>query len=64
MRDTQEKFREVEELEIDGLLCASVTSSIHARLIALPISRMPLLSVREARALRDWLNEALPEEKP
>ena len=63
--NTPERFREVEPLciigEMDLAICPSAkdikvrmwTDDSHA-----------YLTVREARALRDWLTKALPEEKP
>ena len=62
-----EKFREAEPLEDDehGLVALLVRSggrppSDHRLCEVCGVA----FTVPEARALRDWLNKALPEEKP
>ena len=57
--NTPERFREVEPLPIaDGCKAATIRNG---RTL---IVHMLLWDIAEARALRDWLNKALPEEKP
>ena len=60
----QEKFRKVERLRIPGELHAIRYSDLHLRMNAPGSGSMTMLNVDEAKALRDWLNAALPEEKP
>ena len=58
--NTPERFREVEPLrDAGGLLMAHIWSKTQwIYLIA------KVIDIDEARALRDWLTKALPEEKP
>ena len=60
----QEKFRKGERLRIPGELHAIRYSDLHLRMNAPGSGSMTMLNVDEAKALRDWLNAALPEEKP
>ena len=60
----QEKFREVEPLRIPKELYAVRYSDLHLRLNAPGSGSMTMLNVDEAKALRDWLNAALPAESP
>ncbi len=63
MSDTKPKpFREVDPLRIPGELNAVRYSDLHLRLNAPVSDSMTLLNVDEAKALRDWLNAALPED--
>ena len=59
-----EKFREVEPLYIPKELYAARYSDLHLRLNAPGSGSMTMLNVDEAKALRDWLNAALPEDSP
>ena len=60
--NTPERFREVEPLRLGGRTLAEIRScyDMHDTLDVRPRYH----SIVEARALRDWLNKALPEEKP
>ena len=60
----QEKFRKVERLRIPGELHAIRYSDLYLRLNAPGSGSMTMLNVDEAKALRDWLNAALPEPTP
>ena len=60
----QEKFRKVERLRIPGELHAIRYSDLHLRMNAPGSGSMTMLNVDEAKALRDWLNAALPEPTP
>ena len=60
----QEKFREVEPLRIPKELHAVRYSDLHLRLNAPGSGCMTMLNIDEAKALRDWLNAALPEPTP
>ncbi len=60
----KEKFREVEPLRIPKELYAVRYSYLHLRLNAPGSGSMTMLNVDEAKALRDWLNAALPEPTP
>ena len=65
MSDTKPKpFREVDPLRIPGELNAVRYSDLHLRLNAPGICSMSMLNADEAKALRDWLNKALPEDSP
>ena len=55
-----ERFREVEPLrDAGGLLMAHIWSKTQWIYLSAKV-----IDIEEARALRDWLNKALPEEKP
>ena len=57
--DTPKRFREVEPLSIGRwTCCAERTHGDQVYIVG------GYLKPSEARALRDWLNKALPEEKP
>ena len=56
----QEKFREVEPLRLPGWR-NTVACLISARCTAVVVGD-ECLAVPEARALRDWLDKALPEQ--
>ena len=57
--DTPERFREVEPLSIGRwTCCAERTHGDQVYIVG------GYLKPSEARALRDWLNKVLPEEKP
>ena len=60
----KEKFREVKPLRIPKELYAVRYSDLHLRLNAPGSGSMTMLNVDEAKALRDWLNAALPESSP
>ena len=62
--NTPERFREVEPLRVPKELYAIRYSDCHLRMNAPGSGCMTMLNVDEARQLRDWLNKALPEEKP
>jgi hypothetical protein len=65
MSDTKPKpFREVAPLRIPKELYAIRYSDLHLRLNAPGSGSMTMLNVDEAKALRDWLNAALPAESP
>ena len=59
--DTPERFREVEPLRLGGRTLAEIRScyDMHDTLDVRPRYH----SIVEARALRDWLTKALPEEQ-
>ena len=59
---TPERFREVEPLRLPGWrnTGACLTGAMHTAMVM----GDEYLTVPEARALRDWLTKALPEEKP
>ena len=59
-----EKFREVEPLYIPKELYAVRYSDLHLRLNAPGSGSMTMLNADEAKALREWLNKALPEDEP
>ena len=60
--NTPARFREVEPLRLGGRTLAEIRScyDMHDTLDVRPRYH----SIVEARALRDWLTQALPEEKP
>ena len=60
--NTPERFREVEPLHLAGWRStyACVTGAARAAIVI----GDEYLTVDDARALRDWLTKALPEEKP
>ena len=58
MTDTPERFREVEPLRLGGRTLAEIRSCYDVR-DTLDV-RPRYHSIAEARALRDWLNKALP----
>ena len=60
----KEKFREVAPLRIPRELYAVRYSDLHLRLNAPGSGSVTMLNVDEAKALRDWLNAALPLESP
>ena len=57
--NTNERFREVEPLSFCELIYTAYIDWKN-----LVVIDATYFSVSEARALRDWLNKALPEEKP
>ena len=58
--NTPERFREVEPLRDSGsLLMAHIWSKTQWIYLSAKVT-----DIDEARALRDWLTKALPEEKP
>ena len=58
--NTPERFREVEPLrDAGGLLMAHIWSKTQWIYLSAKV-----IDIEEARALRDWLTKALPEEKP
>ena len=60
MTNTPERFREVEPLRLGGRTLAEIRSCYDVR-DTLDV-RPRYHSIAEARALRDWLTKALPEE--
>ena len=58
--NTPERFREVEPLTYNSLksVAAEYDSPRYIFLVG------GFLTIAKARALRDWLNKVLPEEKP
>ena len=60
--NTPERFREVEPLRLPGWrnTGACLTGAMRTAMVM----GDEYLTVPEARALRDWLTKALPEEKP
>ena len=60
--NTPERFREVEPLRLGGRTLAEIRSCYDVR-DTLDV-RPRYHSIAQARALRDWLTKALPEEKP
>ena len=56
-----ERFREVEPLILNDWRTAATVQKFRIDLVFVGLDHF---TVPEARALRDWLNKALPEEKP
>ena len=59
-----EQFRRVDDLHIPDEIGAVVCSESRVRLCLYIGNVAPVLTVSQARQLRDWLNAALPESTP
>ena len=58
----KEQFRRVDDLHLPDELAVIVYSESQVRVCVYIGNEAPVLTVSQARQLRDWLNKALPEE--
>ena len=60
----KEQFRRVDDLHVPDEIGAIVYSESRVSLCLYIGNLAPVLTVSQARQLRDWLNAALPESTP
>lgn len=60
----KEQFRRVDDLHLPDELAVIVYSESQVRVCVYIGNEAPVLTVSQARQLRDWLNAALPEPTP